>query len=718
MAAYDWQIQRIALPDGTAGVVCYAYDLTPIREAEGVLTQAAVRDAFPVGVADGARSVPGAREVTAAAAARLGQALGASRVAFADVEADGDHVRIDDDWSDGTMASAVGRHRLDAFGSGLIDELRAGRTAVVTDVSSDPRTVRREARVTCGRGSVRACLDVPLVKAGRLVAVLAVMQTVRRAWLPTEIALAVEVAERTWAAVEQARAQARLRDSESRLGMVLEASGMGTFVWHLDDDRGEPDARARELLGLSDVDLSLDQALDALIPAEDRPQCTRVVARALDPDGPGTLQTDLRVRRPHGGERWLAITARTTFAGEPRRAVRLAGVVADRDERKRAEATLRAREEALTEADRRKDEFLAVLAHELRNPLAPIRTGLELIRLSGETTEAIDRTREIMERQVGHMVRLIDDLLDVSRINSGKINLQRRPTPLDVLVRTAVEANREAIAAAELQLELALPEAPVWLDADPTRLVQVISNVLYNAVKFTDAGGRIGITAAVEHGGPGGGAVLALAIADSGIGISPEMQPRIFDLFIQDRAMSGRSHGGLGIGLALARRLVEMHGGSIEARSDGPGCGSVFTIRLPVYNAADAPAAAVPAHPEAPRTRHRVVVVDDNLDAANALAMLVVALGGEARVAGDGAVGLAQVLEWLPTLVLLDIDMPGMDGYETCRRIRDAMGNRVTLVALTGWGQEHHKREAARAGFDAHLTKPADPAALERLLGD
>ncbi len=563
-------------------------DPTPARDAGHMPAQAAARDAIPIAFAGGARAVD-ARAVTAAAAARLGQVLGASQVAYAHVDAEGLHATIDDEWHDGSMPSSVGRHRLDAFAPGLTDELGAGRTAVVDDVSTDPRIAHPDARAALARIRVRACVAVPLVKAGRLVAVLAVVQDEPRRWLPTDVALAIEVAERTRTTLEQSRAEARLR----------------------------------------------------------------------------------------------------------------------------------AREEALIEADRRKDEFLAVLAHELRNPLAPIRTGLELIRLSGEASEAIDRTREIMERQVGHMVRLIDDLLDVSRINSGKIELQRRPTPLDLLVRTALDANRAAIAAAQLRLDLALPDAPVWLDADPTRLVQVISNVLYNAVKFTDAGGRIGIAAAIEDGGPGAGPVLALAIADSGIGISPEMQPRIFDLFIQDRALSSRSHGGLGIGLALARRLVEMHGGSIEAHSDGPGCGSVFTIRLPVLSAGDA---AVPAGPppraDAPRTRHRVVVIDDNLDAANALAMLVVALGGEARAAADGAAGLTHVVEWLPTLVLLDIDMPRMDGYETCRRIRAAMGARVAIVALTGWGQEQHKRDAERAGFDAYLTKPADPAALERLLAD
>jgi PAS domain S-box-containing protein len=526
------------------------------------------------------------------------------------------------------------------------------------------------------------------------------------------------------ASSRDAVAAARLHDSEARLTLALEASGMGTFVWHLDEHRGEPDARALELFGLDDAAISLEDALDTLIPADDRARCAAVLARALDPDGSGTLQADIRVRRPHGGERWLAITARATFAGEPRRAVRLAGVVADIDDRKRAEASLRAREAALTGADRAKDEFLAVLAHELRNPLAPIRAGLELLRLSGNTRDVVDRTRGIMERQVGHMVRLIDDLLDVSRITSGKIQLDRRPTPLDTLVGTAVEANREAISAARVQLEVALPDVAVWLDVDPTRLVQVISNVLHNAVKFTDAGGRIAVTGTVdaepaEAGRADGGARLALAIADSGIGISPAMQPRIFDLFTQDRAGSSRSHGGLGIGLALARRLIEMHGGTIEARSDGPGRGSVFTIRLPVGRpAADRPPPAPPDRTPASRTRHRVVVVDDNLDAANAMAMLVTALGGEARVAGDGASGLAHVLDWSPTLVLLDIGMPGMDGYETCRRIREAVGPRVVVVAVTGWGQEQHKRDAERAGFDAHLTKPADPGALERLLAE
>jgi len=515
---------------------------------------------------------------------------------------------------------------------------------------------------------------------------------------------------------DQRQADASFDDGrDRRLRLALDAAGVGTFVWHLDPDLGEPDARALDLFGLIGAHPSLADLRDALVPA-DHERCAAAIARALDPDGAGTLREDVRVRRPDGTVRWLAITGRATFAGEPRRAVRIAGIVADIDERKRTEQGLRERESQLIEADRRKDEFLAVLAHELRNPLAPLRAGLELIRLSGDTSSAVDRTRSIMERQVGHMVRLIDDLLDVSRITSGKIRLQRQPTPLDVLITTALDANREAIATARLTLDVRLPHPPVWLDADPTRGVQIVSNVLHNAVKFTDPGGRIAITAEVEPAAHGAARLLALTIADSGVGITPEMLPRVFDLFSQDRAVTGRSHAGLGIGLALARRLMEMQGGTIDARSDGPGHGSVFTIRLPVSEEGVSSGGSV--RRVAARTRHRVLVVDDNRDAANAMAMLIGAFGSEAVVAHDGPTGLSHVLDWRPTLVLLDIDMPGMDGYETCRRIRAAVGRTVRVVALTGWAQEQDKREAERAGFDAHLTKPADPAALDRLLAE
>ena len=385
-----------------------------------------------------------------------------------------------------------------------------------------------------------------------------------------------------------------------------------------------------------------------------------------------------------------------------------------RVERARADAALRASRAQLTEADQRKDEFIAMLAHELRNPLAPIRTGLELIRLAGDTPGSVEQVRAMMERQIGHMVRLVDDLLDVSRITSGKMQLHPEPAPLNSLVNSAIEANRAAIGAKRIELSVELPPKLCVLEVDPTRFIQVISNLLHNAVKFTEPGGSIRVVAQLEGADEDQFKYLSLSIIDSGIGISPELLPHIFDLFTQgDR---GSAQPGLGIGLALARRIMAMHDGEIEVLSDGPGTGSQFVIRLPVAVTDVAPRTA-----EAIGARslgRRVLVIDDNHDAANATAMLVDALGGESRVVYDGLSGVREALSYRPDVVLLDIGMPGFDGYQTCARIRQALGRDVTVIALTGFGQEHDRQQAVRAGFDAHLTKPADPRELAKLLGE
>ncbi|HEX7121907.1 MAG TPA: ATP-binding protein, partial [Gemmatimonadaceae bacterium] len=375
-------------------------------------------------------------------------------------------------------------------------------------------------------------------------------------------------------------------------------------------------------------------------------------------------------------------------------------------ERARAEA-------ALKEADRQKDEFLAVLAHELRNPLAPIRTGLELMRLGGDSAESVAQVRPIMERQVAHLVRLVDDLLDIARITSGRIELQRQPTALAPLIASAVEANHVAIDAAGLELTIELPETPVIVDVDPTRLVQVIANLLQNATKFTDRGGRIAVAARVEH--DAGRPTLVLTVSDTGIGIAPELLPRVFDLFASGDD-GGRGKAGLGIGLALARQLVEMHGGRIEVASKGVGAGSTFTIRLPVVEPETLPQPEV-SRSRAPSIAGRVLIIDDNVDAAELLAALVRQLGGEAETAYSGAKGLERAAAFRPHVVLLDIGMPEMDGYETCRRLRGApFGQSAQVVALTGWGQDEDRERALAEGFDAHLTKPADPQVLASLL--
>ena len=381
--------------------------------------------------------------------------------------------------------------------------------------------------------------------------------------------------------------------------------------------------------------------------------------------------------------------------------------------RRTVEEALYESERQLREADARKDEFLALLAHELRNPLAPIRTGLELIRLSGDAPETVRRVRSMIERQVTLMVRLIDDLLDVSRITSGKIVLQRQPTALAELVYAAVEAQRAAIEAGQITLSIRTPSQPCVVDVDPARFVQIVSNILHNASKFTPPGGRISLDVEIDPGRDEPSA--AIRITDTGVGIPVPLLGRIFDLFTQGDALSERAQGGLGIGLALARRLTEMHGGEIHAHSDGPGRGSEFLIRFPLSKAA-----AQVEHPPmmaTPRVRSRALIIDDNRDAATTMSMFVEELGGSALTAHDGAAGLAAIESFQPDIVFMDIGMPGLDGYEVCRRIREIPSLRhVVIVAVTGWGQVQDKRRALDVGFDAHLTKPVDPDAVAQLL--
>ena len=406
---------------------------------------------------------------------------------------------------------------------------------------------------------------------------------------------------------------------------------------------------------------------------------------------------------------------------EPRRdasgaIVGVGGVAVDITERKNNERLLQRAQEAasdsearLRDADRRKDEFLAMLAHELRNPLAPIRTGLHLLGADQDSPDAIARVRSMMERQVGHIVRLVDDLLDVSRITAGKIQLQREPIAIADLIEQAIEANRTAITASELVLHSDLATGSASVVVDPTRMVQVVANVLNNAVKFSRAKGHITLTSRLE------GDEAVITIADQGAGIAPTTLPRIFELFVQGEASAARSHGGLGIGLALARTLIDMHGGSIEAASDGVGRGSMFTIRVPGVTAPTV-ASSQTLDSATHMIDRRVLVVDDNEDSVELLVLLVERRGGEARKAGDGESAIAEAARFQPDFILLDIGLPGIDGYETCRRLRQQHGSRPMIVALTGWGQEQDKRRAREAGFDLHLTKPVDPVALEALL--
>jgi signal transduction histidine kinase len=393
------------------------------------------------------------------------------------------------------------------------------------------------------------------------------------------------------------------------------------------------------------------------------------------------------------------------------RVIGLRGTVQDITERRRVEEALRHSQAQLEEADRRKDEFLATLAHELRNPLVPIRNSLHILRLAGADAGSAEQIHEMMERQVSLMVRLVEDLMEVCRITRGKITLRKEPVELSTIVRSAIETSRPLIEASRHQLAISIPAEPLTLEADPVRLAQILANLLNNAAKYTESGGQIWLTARQE------GPQVALSVRDNGMGIPPDMLPKVFDLFTQVERTYSRAQGGLGIGLTLVRSLAEMHGGTVEVRSDGPGKGSEFIVRLPLAEVQFGTPSGQSDRRREVISPHRILVVDDNHDSADSLAMLLGFLGAEVATANDGPTALGLMKTYRPSVVLLDIGMPGMDGYEVARRTRqEQQDSSPTIIALTGWGQEEDRKRSKEAGIDYHLVKPVAPDDLQTLL--
>jgi signal transduction histidine kinase len=368
---------------------------------------------------------------------------------------------------------------------------------------------------------------------------------------------------------------------------------------------------------------------------------------------------------------------------------------------------------ALQEADRHKDEFIAILAHELRNPLAPIRSAVEIMTHIPLADERLVTSRDIVGRQVTHLSRLVDDLLDVSRITRGTIKLNKERLDLGTLLQRAIESVQPFITECRHELSVQCSDETAGLDGDLTRLVQALSNILNNAAKYMPSGGRIELVAGVAD------SIVQIRVKDEGIGIAPESLPKLFSLFSRLKSDTDQAHSGLGIGLALARQLVELHGGTVSVASEGLNCGSEFTIRLPLAWRAPAvsPTEAQSAQMDHQRTSRRVLVADDNLDALNSLAMLIELAGHEVRKAADGREALDVAAEWRPDLVLLDIGMPVLDGYEVVRRIRaESWGTDMQLVAVSGWGQTEDRKRAIEAGFDMHFVKPIGSDSLTELL--
>lgn len=512
---------------------------------------------------------------------------------------------------------------------------------------------------------------------------------------------------------ERQRSQAALRESESRFRALMEQAPFSIQAFSPDGRVLRVNRAWEELWGgtlqqLGDYNVLDDGQLEAKGVLDDIRRGfagETVYVPAIEYD-PIEAASDTDIFRDH--RRWVS-TVIYPIKDNHGRIQEVVFVHHDVTDGKRAEVELR-------DADRRKDEFLATLAHELRNPLAPITNSLEILKLPEIDAQIAQQTRDVIERQVQQLVRLVDDLLDVSRVMRGKIELRLAHVELATVVARAVETARPLIDAQGHRLEISLPSSSIPLNVDPVRLAQVIGNLLTNSAKYTERNGLIRLSAKQD------GDQVILSVQDNGIGIAPEMLPQIFELFVQVDHSSTKSQGGLGIGLTLVRNLVEMHGGTVEAKSAGLGCGSRFMIRLPLSTRSEArQTESDPAHDQrSPATSGlRLLVIDDNQDAANSLAMLLRMQGHEARVANSGAGALETVATYIPDLVLLDIGMPVMDGYEVSRRLRKTPGLEKTVVAaLTGWGQPEDRKRTEAAGFDHHLVKPLEPQALAKVLAD
>jgi signal transduction histidine kinase len=498
----------------------------------------------------------------------------------------------------------------------------------------------------------------------------------------------------------EASAEAHAR-SEERLRLANEAARIGSYDL---DVRSGTLVGSPELHELLDVEAggTLRERASRAIHADDVTMAVAAYEHSLEPMGTGRVQLEVRVLRSDGSTRWLSWVGRTHFETGPggRMPIRQVGAVVDITERRHAEAKLR-------EEDRKKDEFLAMLSHELRNPLAAIRSSVHVLDRAQPGSAPARRAHGIIDRQAGQLTRLVDDLLDVTRIARGKLRLQREPVELGEIVRRTVDDLRTEAEARGNALELVPAAEPLWVDGDAARLAQIVGNLLHNAAKFTQ-GGRIEVSLGRDRGD------VMLRVRDTGAGIRAEDLPRVFGPFVQlDSAIAG-ANGGLGLGLALVKGIVDLHGGSVVAASAGPGLGSEFCIRLPRVNAPDSPDATAGLETAPGR---RVLVIEDNPDVAEALMDMLRFMGHDVQVAPDGATGIVAASKFHPDVVLCDIGLPGMSGYEVAQRMRaDAALRGATLVALTGYGRPEDRRRAAEAGFARHVVKPATFEVLERAL--
>ncbi|HEY9631603.1 MAG TPA: ATP-binding protein [Coleofasciculaceae cyanobacterium] len=702
------------------GLGIFYRDVSERKRAEEISQRAAALDAFRVSLADALRPLTDASEIQAIAARILGESLRATRVIYVEVISDGEEVIVHRNYTNG-VAEMSGRYRLEDYRRNLTADHQAGHTQIVIDIPNNPKYTDAE-KAKYRELDIAAHIDVPLIKNDQFVALLAVHQSTPRQWTETEVKLVEETAERTWAAVERARAEAALREGENRLRLALVSAELGTWDFNPITDVLQWDNQCKAMFGLSpEAEITYDVFLAGLHP-EDRDRADQVVQLALKPESGGEYDLEYRtIGIEDGVERWIAAKGKAFFnpAGS---AIRFIGTVLNITEKKQVEAEReqllqweQAAREAAETANRIKDEFLAVLSHELRSPLNPI-LGWSKVLLQGKLDAA--RTTAALttiERNAQLQVQLIDDLLDISRILRGKLSLTLMSVDLYSVILAALETVRLAAEAKGIQIHTAALPGTGIITGDAGRLQQVLWNLLSNAVKFTPANGQVTVTlrAIDRH--------AQIQVSDTGKGIKPEFLPYVFEHFRQEDGATTRKFGGLGLGLAIARQIVELHGGTIAVNSPGEGKGATFIVQLPAMRQAT-PIQAEPNYvqlsSETLLDKVHILLVDDDRDTLEFEAFLLEQHGAQVTAVSSGLEALQALEQMMPDVIVSDVGMADMDGYMLMRQIRlraPTEGGMVPAIALTAYAAEIDQKRAIQAGFQRHLTKPLEP---ERLVGE
>lgn len=693
---YRWHLIRAhPVRDSRGKVIKWMGTSTDIHDAK----EGNERNLFLLDLATELSNLRHPQDLVCSAMLRLRDRLNASKVTLAEIDSASDEAIVLTQSDGGEARLEVTTVPVDSLRH-LAVEAKHGLITVLCDTRTDNRSAHVYQSWYKPRGA-RSMIAVPLLRGGELVALLSVIGAQPRDWTSSEIELVRRVADIVWPALEKSRADRALALSEERLRLAHGIAHLGAWEWDPATNHCVFSPEAYDLFGLApDEPHNLDELLARVDPRD-----ALAVQAALESCRHISGATEIEYRYHHAarGLRWIHAKAGFAYhAGRPC----VVGIGLDVTERRQAE-------DALKEVNQRKDEFLAMLAHELRNPLAPIRNAAQILRAHGKTHPQLDWARSVIERQARHLTRLVDDLLDVSRIVRGQIALERSVLDVCDVIEQALETSRPLIRERGHELDVQMPAVPIHIEGDLTRLAQVVANLLINAAKYTNEGGRIRVQGSLEDSN------AVIRVRDTGIGISNALLPRIFDLFTQGERTLDRAQGGLGIGLTLVRRIVDMHGGSVEASSGGLGQGSEFTVRLlAVERPTTRETSEIMAEPLPVAQQLKILVVDDNVDAADSIAMLLSLDGHEVRSVHDPHQALDLANEFKPDVVLLDIGLPGMDGYEVARRLRSRQEvTRMRLVAVTGYGQQEDRDRARDAGFDQHLVKPVELDALNAVLG-